>query len=405
MNKHQENNQRILSIHSLHRIIEHILQKSDLFPTRVFSVYFPIWAVEIEARQKSRGDYWLIDKYIERSILQADLHTTSELAAFLGIERRLVEKAVNLLSAIGHVTETNGRLHLTPLGIESQKDQQRYTLLETHRLLYVDRFLAQPLLADHYDSRNMQFLSNEVLPLRHKDQIFQRLCSLKKWDNSVLAALEKNENKAQYNIPDEVTELKLLAYEECYTPVYIFETRKHTQQNVRQLYYLVYTGLQEMQDLFFEQIVNASHDIQAQLQEKEENLAHLWENYVTKRNISTKRLSQQADGSWQLCLLATDLQSPKAQKAFNAIGKYWTEKEYLLRIWCDDENIRRNAALDQTLDFIERKRQISLDELDEYLLLRANILHVQNQSRSDLLERAREKKRESVLKVLEALEA
>src|SRR6185312_3306344 len=185
MNEHQENNHHVLLIHSLQRIIE-------------------------------------------QSILQADLHTIGELAAFLGIEQRLVEKAVNLLSAIGHITETNGRLYLTPLGIESQNDQHRYVLLETHRFLYIDRFLAKPLLSGHYDSYNMQFLSSRALPLHHKDQSFHRLCSLKKWDNSVLTALEKNENKAQYNIPDEVIELKLLAYEECYTPVYIFETRKHT---------------------------------------------------------------------------------------------------------------------------------------------------------------------------------
>src|SRR6185312_4285850 len=163
MNEHQENNHHVLLIHSLQRIIEHIQQKPDLFPVRVFPVYFPIWTVEIEARQKSKQDYWLIDKYIERSILQADLHTIGELAAFLGIEQRLVEKAVNLLSAIGHITETNGRLYLTPLGIESQNDQHRYVLLETHRFLYIDRFLAKPLLSGHYDSYNMQFLSSRAL--------------------------------------------------------------------------------------------------------------------------------------------------------------------------------------------------------------------------------------------------
>lgn len=404
MNAHQEKNQRILLIHSLQRIIEHIQQKPDFIPIRVFPVYFPVWAVEIEARQKSRENYWLIDKYIERGIWQADLHTTRELAAFFGIELRFVEKAANMLSAIGHIRETNGRLYLTPVGVESQNDQHKYILLETHRLLYVDRFLAQPLLTDHYNSRNMQFLSDGALPPYHKGQRFQRLCSLKRWDNSVLTALEKNDKKAQHNIPDEVTDLKLLSYEELYTPVYIFETRKQTRPNSRELYYLVYTGLQDMQDLFFEQVVNSSPDIRVQLQEEEdENLARMWANYVTERNISVKRLVQQADGSWRLCLLTDDLRSPKSQKAFNDIGKYWTKQGYFLRVWCDDENIRRNAALDQILDFIERRRQIIFDELDKYLLLRSNVLHVQSLSHSDLLERAREKKREKAIKVLEVL--
>lgn len=403
MNERQGKNQPVLLVHSLHRIIEHIQQKPDLMLVRVFPVYFPIWAVEIEASQKSREKYQLIDKYVERGISQACLHTTRELAAFLGIEQRLVEKAVNLLSGIGHITETNGWLYLTPLGVESLKDQQKYSLLETHRLLYVDRFLAQPLLTKHYDSRNMQFLSDGALPTRHKDQRFQRLYSPKRWDNSILTALERNEKRTQYNIPDEVTDLKLIRHDELYTPVYVFETRK-LGQNTQELYYLVYTGLQEMQDPFFEQIVNSSSDIRAQLQEEEEkDLAYLWEKYVTERNISVKRLAQQANGSWQLCLLANDLQSSKSQKAFSDIGKFWTQKGYFLHIWCDDEEIRWNAALDQTLDFIERKRQATVSELNDYILLRGNILHIQNLSLSDLLERAREKKREKAVQILKAL--
>jgi hypothetical protein len=52
-------------------------------------------------------------------------------------------------------------VHLTPLGIESQKDMQKYVMLETRRLLYFDGFLLKPLLQDHYESRSMRFLSEQ----------------------------------------------------------------------------------------------------------------------------------------------------------------------------------------------------------------------------------------------------
>jgi hypothetical protein len=330
-------------IYNVQRAIDHIQQRTDIVPIRFFSVLFPLWSVEVQGEQKEPGAYRLIENYVERGILHGGLQSTRELADFFGLDQALVTKVVAFLSAIGHVAGPENRLHLTPLGIESQQDMQKYVLLETRRLLYFDGFLLKSLLQEHYESRSMRFLSDQetwLLPERDRGQRFLRLNS-SAWNIQAIEELNRIPDKARYNIPDEVTNLQQISLTKTYTPMYIFETRRRTQQSRLDQRYLTYTGIQDILDPFFEEIINASPNIlQPLYAEEEKNPARLWSDYVADRGLPPERLRQLENGSWQLSLLPNNL----TQKVRMALGSYWIERGYFLHIWCNSALISKIAT-------------------------------------------------------------
>src|SRR4051812_19990309 len=90
------------------RALEDAVYRVGVRPTRIFALLLPVLCVEIEATVTDGEPYELIDRYLGRAIAEGGLHTTVELADFLALDEVLVDRALRFLTAIGHVTITEG---------------------------------------------------------------------------------------------------------------------------------------------------------------------------------------------------------------------------------------------------------------------------------------------------------
>jgi len=146
------------------RALEDAAYARGTAPTRIFAILLPVWCVEIMATITEGEPYELIDRYLERGIAEANLGTVAELAEFFALDEVLVDRALQFLTAIGHVKTSKGRLVLTELGLRSVRDQVRYVVTrEDRRKLYFDAFGSRPLPRPYYDHRRVTLLSGAVL--------------------------------------------------------------------------------------------------------------------------------------------------------------------------------------------------------------------------------------------------
>ena len=108
------------------RALEDAAHGNGLVPTRIFALLLPIWWVEVRATVTEAADYAIIDRYLEKAIAEAGLHTVAELAEFFALDPVVVDRALRFLIAIEHVAVDRTRFTLTGLGQQSVRDQKSY---------------------------------------------------------------------------------------------------------------------------------------------------------------------------------------------------------------------------------------------------------------------------------------
>jgi hypothetical protein len=385
------------------RAIEKILALPNFTPVRLFAVLFPLWEVEVSGRYEQGRPYELIEKYIERGIVEAQLTTPHDLAEFLGLQEILVEKVLNFLETIMHVTRQNGRLVPTPLARQSVMEGKKYIPKETRRKLCFDGFRSRPLTSAHY--HRVRILSPyEAEALTERRQVgyqFQRLYSFGGWNPQAVINLGQQSDRSKYNVPDEVHHLTPLNLNNAYLPMYIIETRRKAAPDTP--YYVVYTRIRDLRDEFFEDLINSSPEMSRALySEFAHPVNELWRKWLSEMGLSDVPARQLASGLWRVTLTPQALRSSQVKLSVASIGTYHLERGYFLHIWCDDEPLRRRAALDRILKILNsRKRTTNLQDIQELLQRFAAQLQVSDCTLPDLLERARETKLSEMVKQLE----
>lgn len=387
------------------RAIEHIQTMPGQTLVRLFAIFFPLWLVEASGTQEDARPYELMEHYIERGIGEGQLHTAGSLADFFCLDIKLVEKILLFLQTIGHVACTEGRWHLTQLGEKSRLAGKKFVRQEKRLKFYFDGFHSRPLLQEHY---------NGIRPLA-KEEIeegariyrggarFHQLISFRSWHPAALSILEKQNDRARYNLPEEAHDIKVL--EEpvlTYMPMYIIETKTQVAQSTASKY-IAYTHVKGRYDQFFSSLVNEYQEVKSLLQaEKELRADALWSAWLATKGLAHIQPMQLANGVWQV-ILAPDVFSSQ-QKGFSLtdIGSYQLEKGYFLRLWCDDVSLRRDAALDHALKVIKgKKRGITKQELNEHLKLLSEQLHTRQLELKDVRQRAVDKEMMELVDILD----
>jgi len=150
------------------RAIEHLQTLQGFYPIRFFAILFPLWEIETTATQEEGRPYELMEKYIERGIDEGQLHTVEELTHFFGLQREMVQKILNFLATLGHVTCMNAHWHLTPLGLKSVKEGMRYIAKEKRTKLYFD---AKNTIIEKYASL-LQMKPQNFFSVKRGDTVF-----------------------------------------------------------------------------------------------------------------------------------------------------------------------------------------------------------------------------------------
>lgn len=392
------------------RAIEHVQTLPGITPIRLFAILFPVWHVETTTTQEQGRPYELIERYIERSIEDAALYTVRDIADFLGLDSKLVEKILLFLETIGHVTSSKEIWSLTPLGRKSVQEGKKYTSKEARHILYFDGFYSQPLLQEHYNNR-LHILSegeaDEMSRLYSKGARgykFSSLFSLHPWRPEMLSALERRTNRSHYNLPEELHGLQPLNVMQVYLPIYIIEARKQSGPSTL-TQYIAYTHVKGRRDEFFEHIINSSRDISLALAVEQGMEANeLWSSWLKKKGLHNILPQQLANGIWQVVLPKEAFRTEQTELSIASIGTYHLERGYFLQIWCDDVQIRREAALDRTLKIIQKRRKsITKTDIEENLHIFANQLRTRDFYLEDVRQRAVETGMKDVLSILSGL--
>ncbi len=387
------------------RAIEHVQTLPGFAPVRLFAILFPLWYVEVTGTQEQQRPYELIEQYIERGIEEGQFHTARALADFFSLDSRLVEKILLFLETIGHVRCADGIWNLTDLGRRSVSKGKKFIPKETRQKLYFEAFHSQPLLREHYGN-NLQIFSDleaDEITQAYKGYQFHRLFSLRPWEPAAVSELERRSDRALYNLREEIHNLQSLGMMQVYLPMYIIETRKHNGQ----LRYVAYTHIRGRRDEFFEHIANTYPEIQRSLSlstEKGARANELWTKWLAGKGITNVQPVQLPTGVWQVILPKEVFRSQEATFSVAEIGTYRLDQGYFVQIWCDDVELRRNAALDRTLKVIKsRRKSITSRDVDENLRRLAEQLHARKLELADVRQRAIEVGSSELLSILDAL--
>jgi hypothetical protein len=241
---------------------------------------------------------------------------------------------------------------------------------------------------------------------------FHLIISMQGWQSLSLRQLEARVDRESYNVPPEMQRIQAHAVRPAYLPMYIIETMRKLPVSVSaqnklasRPHYLVYTGIRDLHDTYFETIINNNPMVYATLRgEKVWSQQDLWRDWLQDKGISGVLPLERADGTWQISLPASAFEGSQAKFPTARVGEYDLRNGYFIQIWCDDRAVRRKAVLDRVLKTVKNQPRYSKKQaVQEQLQLLSTQLQVGGVSFADLIQRARETRMDSVVKVLDSL--
>lgn len=339
-------------------------------PERLFRVLYPVWRVQVEGWRRVAADFDELEWFIERGLREAGLASIQELSAFFGLEERFVRHLVSSLTSIGHITGSETRLMLTALGDRSVQDKLRYQDQQVSAQALFDGLGSRPLTGEHYHIPIF-----DVLPETGRFQAFYLFG--RQWDEKSLPLLLARPDRAQLNLPDEVKSHRCLGEEPAYLPVYIVQRRSGGAAGL--LAYLVFSRVRGLRDAVLEEAVNEDGEMRAALQAGQRDdlglaVQSLMEQYGLKEEewylkqagargaevrIDGEVLRRRQDSARSFSpdqeIGAPGGRGPGmgGRMSTREIGKYLLARDWCVWITCDDAALRRQAAAEQLLDWLQ----------------------------------------------------
>jgi hypothetical protein len=389
--------------------LEQVAADATLFPIRLYQVLFPLREVEVSGTVREDQPYDLVAEFLMRGIAEGGLATTESLVTFFGLEQSLVEKMLAFLQTFGQLQQVNGSWMLTPLGVESCRDQKLYTPKQTRRKLYFEPFTSHPLPKEYY---RLEFLSPiEASEAKEREGYYQRLADVFfPWSPVVLCDLAQRPDREKYNLPYQIDAIQEENLTTVYLPMQVIETRKMNQQGAiaGERYYAVVTRLARTRDGFFEWVVNKEPDFASLLeaeaqadQEPDPMVRAALEERLARRKLDA-RVRKVAPDIWRVLPERQALLAPKGEMNLNNVGRFLLlGKGVCAQIWCDDPQLRSQAVLEQTLDLLQRKQHrgdpLSRQAVNDLMRTLALRLDVKPPGWNALSQRAQERNLKSFL--------
>lgn len=320
-----------------------IVQEMNLVPVRLFKVLYPLWRVRAEGRQRLSGEFDEMEWYLERGIAQAGLKSVAALAAFFGLEVDFTRRLVALARGIGHIGGEDGSLSLTALGLASVKEKVRYEERKTTTELYFDALNNRALTAEHYKIPIL-----ESLPAQTPFQAFYHFD--KTWNPEALSQLKSS-------LPAEI-HAELLNREPAYLPAYFVEAREKKPSGPLRL--LVFSQVRGLHDTVLEEAVNRDPVIYRALKARTDSRAEAVRRYFEQSGLKSDAWYLNENGPWgaqvmvdgQVFLPNAD-EDESIRLNVRSVGRYTLIYDWCIWVVCDDAEIRRQAAAEQLVDWLQ----------------------------------------------------
>lgn len=357
-------------IYPARRAVENVMSLPGVRPLRLFPVLWPLRQVEITAFVDDEQAYEVIDHFLVRGIAEGQVSRVPDLAWFFTLPEALVRRCLEFLRTIGHVQLAGDHLLLTDLGIRSWQAGIRYEPKESRQHLLFERRTGRPLPRPYYQGDVAVLPGLDVPDERLRDRSrFLGMFDATPWRPDVVHALAARPDRAEYNLPGTLRDLRVLGERDVYLPVYLVETAGHGV--------FVYTALAEEPDQLFADVVRQIGTV-GDLIEAEGLLdpRQIWTEWLAKSSAGPGVLNEGANGVWRIVLPAASFGPSGGQLAVTRVGSYELRRHHFAQLWCDDAGVRRRAVRERALSMSRSRGVDSVDDLRERVAPVARALQV-----------------------------
>lgn len=347
--------QREYAIYPVDRALDAIADQPGMRPLQVHRVAVPLFAAELTATVMARPPFDLLDRYVGLAIADGGFRSPAEICEYLGITPDIVDRVLRFLGEIGHVTGAGGTFELTPLGLRSVRDETRYTPKEDRLKLYFDGVRCSPL-PERFYGRGVRILDREGAHAQHEFTLTEPATGFAAAADAV-AALAARPDRADYNLPDEHENLRVLNNDLAYLPCYIIPAV--TSDGYRLLGFTAADATAS--DPYLEDIFRSWTTLNETLTTERNSEAALRDEvrrWLADRNLSWEdHVRDAGEPALRLVLPASRYpagEAPdKAKGTFplHRVGSYVTPSGFVFQLWCRDEKARRTAALERALRY------------------------------------------------------
>ncbi len=339
-------------LYSHYRALD-LVQEQDLIPLRLFRVLYPLWRVRLEGRQQVATEFDELEWYLERALQETGFVTMDELSVFFGLELPFVERLIAFLRRIGHLDGDNTHLRLTALGTASVRDRIRYEDQKVTTELYFDGLGNNLLTPEHFKIPIL-----ETLPEKTPFQAFYHFDHT--WQPEVLTRLMESPDKQRFNLPDEVSSAQLLNTQPVYMPAYFVEARGKDPASPPRL--LVFSQVRGLHDTVLEQAVNRDPTVFRALKARSDSRPEAVRRYFEQSGLKKDAWYLNEEGQWgaqvmvdgQVFLPSNAADEDEASRlTLRSVGRYSLIYDWCIWVVCDDINIRKQAAAEQLLEWLQ----------------------------------------------------
>ncbi|MFI6457179.1 hypothetical protein ACIBF6_37185 [Streptosporangium amethystogenes] len=331
------------AIYPARRAVEHAVTVPGVRPARLFPVSWPLWEVEVTANVYDEQAYEVIDRFLARALKERDIGTRDGLVAFFGLEPALVDRCLAFLAVIGHLTvDRHGEVRLTELGLRSVRAKVRYTPKESRQRVLIERFTGRPL-PGRYHRGSLTVLPSPNVPQEMLEDRarFLPLFAPTVFQQRMVDDLAARPDRADYNLPAQLREIKGIAVRDVYLPTYLIETSDRSL--------LAYTDAGSGRDDFMEAACRDVPTIRVRIDTVDRvKPRELWTEWLADRKLGPGRLQELPNAVWRV-ILAPEAFSGPPKLPLSRVGSFQLRNHHFLQLWCDDARLRHRAALERVL--------------------------------------------------------
>jgi hypothetical protein len=365
-------------IYPARRAIENVVSLQGVRPLRLFPVLWPLTQVEITAFIHDEQAYEVIDHFLVRGIAEGHISLVPDLAWFLTLPEALVHRCLAFLQEIGHLEVDGERLTLTDLGIRSWQAGIRYEPKESRQHLLFVRRAGRPLPRSYYNGGITVLTDPNVPEERLRDRSrFTAIFDETPWRPDVVPALAARPDRAEYNLPETLSNLRVVGEQDVFLPMYLVETTTHGV--------LVYTDLAEQPDQLFTEIVQQFGALGGLIEAEETpDPRQIWTEWLANSRAGTGMLNERDNGMWRIVLPAKSFGPTPPQLPVARAGSYELRRHHFAQLWCEDDEVRRQAIRERAVDMSRSHRIQTSQDLLHSIAALAQLLEVPAPSLDEL---------------------
>lgn len=299
-------------------------------PRKLWRWLYPLWEVEIPGTRIVRRDLEPLEAAMLRAMRDGQVHAATDLAMLLGIDQALLDRLIATQIRIGHMTREGDSLALARLGTNSLRDGISYRREEGGSgTVYFDAFTLTPL-PEQYGRAMLLAPEDRDLPAAQR---FLAPLVARDWE---LAALKP------------VVTSRVLPNVQprpLFLPLYLVRTATGACVTL--------TAARDRRDPFFEECLKAAlasdpflpSALSMEVKEEREALG----TWLLQRHLGSARLVLTPGGEWRAQIAPEHWQRGVGGLALDRLGAYdlvpdTTGGQACLRLWCEERNLRREAA-------------------------------------------------------------